>query len=114
MIYCKTIKEERIVVHPMNNHRIYRSVDLTMYGDEPFLSVYIEDDKNEWLWEFDMTVPSNYERVKMCIYDVIFECDTMPELAEMLDDVFHEGFASILIEDECDGCEHCNDCPYTH
>lgn len=111
MIYCRTIEVERIAVHPMDNMQNTQFVELTKYGDEPVFSVWVYDGEEEWDWEFDMTCPSDYERVKLNIFDAIFECDTMFELARVLDEVFKDGFEGVLIEDECDcfkGCKYCN------
>lgn len=112
MIYCRTIKEERIAVHPMDNTNNTQFVELTQYGDELIFSVDMYDGENEWCWEFNMNCPSDYERVKLSVFDAIFECDTMLELAEMLDAIFKDGFGTILIEDECDCCNGCSGCKY--
>ena len=114
MIYYKTVETERIAVCPQNDLTNMQFVELTKYGDEPVFSVWVDDGKEEWCWEFDMTYPSDYERVKLSIYDAIFVCDTMLELAEVLDKVFNDGFGSILIndEDECAKCECCKKCEY--
>lgn len=111
MVYWKTIEKECIAVHPMNDMKSVQFVELTKYGDVPMFSVYVDDGKNEWIWEFDMTCPSDYERVKLNIFDVIFECDTMPELVRELNEIFNEGFETILIKnDECEGCFAYDEC----
>ena len=112
MVYCKTVNVERIAVHPMNNLRNTQFVEITKYGDELVFSVDMYDGENEWYWEFDMSNPSDYERVKHNIFDAVFECDTMPELAEVLDEIFNDGFEPILIKDEYDGCIGCDGCKY--
>ena len=111
MIYCRTIEVERIAVHPMNDMKNTQFVELIKHGDVPVFSVWVDDGKEEWFWEFDITCPSDYERVKLNIFDAIFECDTMHELARTLNEVFEDGFEEILIEDECNcfnGCKYCN------
>lgn len=110
MIYCQTTNKECIAVHPMNNINNTQFVELVKYGDIPMFAVWMDDGEDEWIWEFEMYTPSDYERVKMNIFDAIFECETMPELAEMLDEAFEDGFGNILIRDECDGCDGCNKC----
>ena len=107
MIYCQTINVERIAVHPMDDMKNTQFVELIKYGDIPMFAVCVDDGEDEWFWEFEMTEPSDYERVKMNTFDAIFECDTMLELAEALDSIYKDGFASILVVDECDGCEGC-------
>lgn len=100
MIYCQTVISEKIAVHPMDDTNDTQFVELIKYGSEPTFVVCIEDCNDEWYWEFDMTVPSNYERIKLTIFDMIHECGTMNELACVLDEIFHEGFSSIMIDDE--------------
>ena len=112
MIYCQTINVERIAVHPLNNINDTQYVELMKYGDVPLFTVCVNDGEDDWLWEFGMFNPSDYERVKMNIYDAIFACDTMLELAEALNAIFENSFADILVEDECDGCDldECDSC----
>lgn len=110
MIYCKTNKVEQIAVHPLDNINTTHYVELIQYGDAPMFAVWMGDSEGEWIWEFETLTPSDYERVKMNIFDAIFECDTMLELAEAFDAIFREGFADILIVDECDECEGCEGC----
>lgn len=112
MIYCKTVEEERIVVHPMNDMRNHQFVELVKYGDENVFSVWVDDGKEEWIWEFYMTCPSDYERVKLSVFDSIYVCDTMLELAHTLDNIFNDGFETILIKDDEDECECCDGCKY--
>lgn len=107
MIYCQTINVERIAVHPMDDMKSTQYVELTKCGDVPMFSVWMYDGEAEWLWEFEMYTPSDYERVKMNTFDAIFECDTMSELAEALDAVYRDGFEDILIVDECEECDGC-------
>lgn len=110
MIYCQTVNKEIIAVHPMNNTNDTQFVELIKYGDVTMFAVYLHDGYEEWVWEFDMENPSDYERIKMNIFAAIHECDTMVELAETLNEIFVEGFDEILImdeDDECDGCDGC-------
>lgn len=110
MIYCQTINVERIAVHPLNNINNTQYVELMKYGSTPLFAVWMNDGKDDWFWEFEMFNPSDYERVKMNIYDAIFGCDTMLELAEALDAIFEDGFEDILVIDECADCEGCSGC----
>lgn len=113
MIYCQTFNKEVIAVHPMDDVNNTQFVELVKYGDETVFSVWVYDGTEEWMWEFDMSNPSNYERVKLNIFDAIFGCDTMEELVKELDGIFHEGFEDILIEeDECNCCENCDGCKF--
>ena len=111
MMYCKTNMVEQIAVHPLDDIESTHFVELVRHGDVPILSVWLDDGEEEWEWEFEMFVPADYERIKMNIYDAIFACDTMLELAEALDDIFDDRFADILIVDECSDCDGCcGDC----
>lgn len=107
MIYCQTDNKECIAIHPLDNVDNTQWVEIIKYGDIPMFAVYVDDGEEEWFWEFEMTNPSDYERVKMSIFDAIFGCDTMSELTEALNDIFGEDFGDILIVDECDGCTGC-------
>ena len=100
MIYRNTINIERISLSPLDNINSTQFVELVKFGDVATFGVLA----NECFWEFDMSEPSDYERVKMNIYDAIFECDTMDELCEALNAIFEDGFATILVSDEND-CE---------
>ena len=107
MIYCQTINVERIAVHPLNDINNTQYVEIMKYGNAPLFAVWMNDGEDDWFWEFEMFNPSDYERVKMNVFDAIFGCDTMPELAEALNAIFENNFADILVEDECDGCDDC-------
>lgn len=96
MIYRQTIHVERIALSPLDDVNSTQFLELIKYGDAAVFGVLV----GECYWEFDMSEPSDYERVKMNIYDAIFECDTMDELCEALNAIFEEEFASILIDDE--------------
>lgn len=108
MIYCQTINKEYIAVHPLDDINNTQYIELVKHGDAPIFSVWLDDGEFEWSWEFEMFNPSDYERVKYNIFEIMFECDTMLELAEALDDLFNDEFEDILIVDKCDGCEGCN------
>ena len=110
MIYCQTISKECIEVRPLNNIKNAQYVEFIKYGDIHVFAVCMNDGEKEWTWEFDMSNPSDYERVKMNTFDAIFECDTMLELAEALDSIYRDGFEDILVVDECAECGGCNGC----
>ena len=100
MIYRQTINIERIEFSPLNDTNSTNCVELVKFGDTATFSVSMNNDEYEWYWEFDMSEPSDYERVKMNMYDAIFGCDTMEELGEALDAIFEDGFGEILIYEE--------------
>lgn len=102
MIYCQTINKESIAVHPLDDTNKVQFVELIKYGKVPMFAVYMDYDESEWFWEFKLLNPSDYERVKINIFDAILECDTMPELAETLDTVFEDSFEDILITEDDD------------
>lgn len=114
MIYCETISRECIAIHPLDGTDNTQYVELVKYGNEPKFAVWADDENGAWVWEFDMACPSDYERVKMSIFDAIFECDTMIELIAAFDAIFESDFGDILIDDECDCCGCCGNCEFTH
>ena len=97
MIYRHTIHIERIMLSPLDNIDSVQFLELVKFGDTTTFGVFINNEEDSWYWEFDMSEPSDYERVKMNIYDAIFECDTMDELGEALDAIFGDGFGEILL-----------------
>ena len=110
MIYRQTINVERIALSPLDNVDLVQFVDLVKFGDAATFAVSIANKEDDWYWEFDMSEPSDYERVKMNLYDAIFECDTVEEFGEALDALFEDGFDEILIycnRDEEEDCEEC-------
>ena len=107
MIYCQTINKECIVVHPLNDVNDTQYIELVKYGDAPILAVWFDNGGREWLWEFDISNSSDYERIKLSIFGVVFDCNTMLELAQTLDEIFNDGFKNILIKDKCDSCDGC-------
>lgn len=110
MIYCQTINKECIAVHPLDDIDNTQYVELVKYGDIPMFAVWMDDGEDEWIWEFEMLTPSDYERVKMNVFDAIFGCDTMYDLARALDDIFENYFEYILVVDDCSSCECCGGC----
>ena len=114
MIYCETTNKECIAVHPLDDVRDTQYVELIKYGDESKFAVWIDDGEDEWIWEFDMNYPSDYERVKLNLFDAIFTCDTMKELAKAFDAIAENNFEDILIVDECDCCGCCGNCEFAH
>ena len=108
MIYHGTSKIENIIVHPYNDEKNHQVVSLIQYPDAPIFDVEVDDGEDVWIWEFVMDSVSDYERVKLNIMETIFEVDDMRVLAEILDEIFEDGFADILLADDCDGdCENC-------
>ena len=115
MIYCQTVNKECIVVSPLDDINNAQCVEIAKYGDVPVFAVCVDDGEDKWLWEFEMFTPSDYERVKMSIFDAICACDTMLELTEALDAIFENDFKDILIVDECsDCCGCCGGCGLSH
>lgn len=110
MIYRQTINVERIVLSPLDDTNSRRFVELIKFGDIATFGVLLDDSENERFWEFEMLEPSDYERVKMNVFDAIFECDTMYELREALDAIFEDGFEDILIKDEDEDEDYDDEC----
>ena len=110
MRYCKTINKECIAVHPLDDIGNTHYIELIKAGDVPMFAVWMDDGEVVWIWEFEMFTPSDYERVKMNVFDAVYTCDTMLELSDALDTIFREYFAEILIVDECAECDGCGVC----
>lgn len=97
MIYYQTITKECIAIRPLDEHDTY-FVELMKRGNKPEFAVCIDVGEHEYLWIFDGSNPSDYERVKLNVFDVIFEWDTIHELVDSLDAIFRHDFDNILIE----------------
>lgn len=107
MIYHGTDLVEVIQVHPMDAMNETHYINLVKCADEPMFYVNCCCDE-DWGYEFQMNNNSDYERVKLNIFDAIWECEDMDSLMRVLSETFEDGFANILVEDECNGdCEHC-------
>lgn len=109
MMYHGTYTSETIELHPIGQPDELHYIELTKSATEPTFFATCCCDPH-WYYEFYMENNSDYERVKMAIMDMIFECDEMVELLDVLSEIFEDGFADILVEnnDDCDGdCEHC-------
>lgn len=88
MILCGFGNLERIMCHEGHNLEEQHWIDLAMDKDEPIF--YVTCCCNEdWEWEFGYS-KTMYERIKNIIVDCIFECDTMEELMDVLDEIFEE------------------------
>lgn len=111
MVYCGTNITETIWFGKEEVHY----VELTKANDKSIFYVTIDYDEN-WVWAFNMNGLYNYEIIKHTIVDIIDACDNVGELINVLDVIFMEEFADIIIEiedqDECkcngDCCESCN------
>ena len=111
MVYRGTNKTEIIWVGTDCNLEEEHCIELIRSDDENVF--YVTACCNEdWIWAFYMDGVSNYEMVKHTIIDEVFECCTMGELLDALDEIFVTIFEDILVEDDCccDGscCESCN------
>lgn len=111
MVYYGTYATEGIVVHLNNDADDMHIIALTKECDEATFTVNVccyED----WEWKFSLASPANYEMVKHMIMDAAFDCEDMDELIDVLDAMFEEDFAEIVIWDnDCDEaccCEKCN------
>lgn len=120
MRLCGMDNIERVYMHPNDDPHVTHYIEIAINDDRPTFDVtYCCDDK--WIWEFVYT-KTNYEMVKHIVMDCMFECDSMEELIEELDEVFETEFMDMVCEgidadefedeyevDQCDGdCEHCN------
>ena len=104
MLFCGISKSERIDLHPEENSNELWYIELTIDKHEPVFYVHAFDDNEvEWLWEFWYLSNTVYEKVKMCIIDIACEVKDMNMLLYTLNDVFHEYFEDLFVEEvECD------------
>lgn len=111
MVYCGSGYTENIIVHEEDARGVIEnevhSISLTTAVHEPKFYVTCCCSE-EWVWEFYYTSKTDYERVKMCIIDMLYECNNMYELMSLLDEVFLEVFEDMLVEDEEVEC--CGNC----
>ena len=108
MRYYGTCSVERIMMNPMDDLNSVHYIELEKAANGCMLLVTCcrED---TWAYAFRLNNNSDYERIKYNIMNIMFECETMSELLEVLSDVFENGFEEMLIKDECDGnCDNCN------
>lgn len=99
---------ERLIVSSVDDVTMH-FITMIKFADTPTFGVACDCD-DEWHYEFYMSNNSDYERVKFNIMEAIFECEDMDSLMRVLSEVFEDGFADILIKDECDcdgSCENC-------
>ena len=109
MVYYGTLVSEKILFHYAGDFEDMHYIEMGKSIDEPVFYVSCCCDPH-WFYEFKMESNSDYERVKYCIMETIFECDEMDELLDVLGDRLNDGFYCLLNEHECDGCcEHCNE-----
>ena len=100
MIYNGTYKQETLIVNPNNDEKEVQFIDLVIDPSEQILSVRLDVDTEDYYWEFYLDNPSDYERIKFNVMESMWDSDDMDELAKRLDEVFTDGFADILVQDE--------------
>ena len=103
MVYHGTYVTETIAMRPMDALNEMHFVMLSRSAEDDTVHVSCCCDE-DWAYTFHMDNTSDYERIKYNIMTAMFECDTIEELLDTLSEVFEDGFADILIQDECDGC----------
>jgi hypothetical protein len=110
MVYCGSSYTENIIVHEENLQGVIEDVahciSLTTAAHEPKFCVTCCCNE-EWMWEFYYTSKTDYERVKMCVMDMLYECNDMYQLMDLLDEVFLEVFEDMLVEEEIECCGNC-------
>ena len=95
MVYRKTVFAEQIKYCPAgeNDNTHYVQIEKR---DRFFVVGFCCDTEREY--RFRLESESDYERVKFNIMEAIFKCDDPEELMDYLENVFDDGFASILID----------------
>lgn len=109
MVYYGTNTVECIEFHPAGDSKNHHFIMMTKQSDAPIFTVECCCDP-EWHYDFWMKNNSDYERVKFNIMETIFKCEDVDALLIVLSEIFEDGFADILINDECDCDENCENC----
>lgn len=106
MVFCSTMNEETILMHPEDDLNETHYINLIMSNHEPkfFVTCCCDED---WIWELYYTSKTDYDRVKWCIMDLLSECENMYQLMDLLDEVFVEVFADMIVEEEYECCGEC-------
>ena len=105
MVYYGTYTSEKIVANYAAQHDEMHFIELTKMAERPTFIVTCCCDE-DWFYEFHLGSNAEYEMVKFCIMENMFECETMEELLSQLSEIFENEFEDMLIEDEF--C--CNEC----
>ena len=109
MIYHGTEVVESIAVRPMEDMDVKHYINMVKMSDEA--RFYVDCCCNpDWFYDFKMENNSDYERIKFCIMENIFKCETMDELLYTLGEAFEAGFDDILIKDVCECNGDCANC----
>lgn len=107
MVYYGTNTSERIMIHPAGEQENVHFIEMTKYADAPMFSISCCCDE-DWGYVFWMENNSDYERVKLNIFDAVWECEDMDSLMRVISEIIEDGFKDILVKNECNGdCEHC-------
>lgn len=110
MVYYGTYTSEKIVAHYAGQSDEMHYIELTKMADRPTFVVSCCCDE-DWAYEFHLSNNAEYEMVKFCVMESMFECETMEELLCQLSEVFEDDFEDMLVEDEfcCNECRgQCN------
>lgn len=100
MVFCGVYNREVLDFHPNDNFNDLCSIEIIKDKHEPIFYVCAEDGNYVWLWKFWHESNTVYEKIKLAILDVATSVNTLTEAMEILDDIFYEYFAEILIEED--------------
>lgn len=108
MVYYGTYTGEQIVFCYEDQPNEKHYIEMTKVADRPTFLVTCCCDE-EWVYEFYLGNNSEYEMVKFCILENMFECETMEELLEVLSEEFEDEFGDMLVIDDEFCCDECCD-----
>ena len=96
MTYCGTSVSECIIIHNDGDPKAKHYIEMTKAANTSnfIVTCCCYDD---WGYEFKITNPSDYERIKFNIMEAVFECENFDELLTCLSEIFEDGFADIII-----------------
>ena len=104
MIFDGIYEAEKLVVKEESQNGALHYIGLVIDKDEPVFSVSCCCDE-DWEWKFWYN-KWNYEMVKHIIVDCMFECDSMEELIEDLDETFFDTCGDIVYGEDNFDCNH--------
>lgn len=100
MIYKGTSYTERIEMRPIDS-QTNKWIELRRSPCKQELEVFLCDDhgntRDVWSWSFNLPDQMTYEQIKFNVMENMFGCENVEELAEVLDEVFVDGFTTVLL-----------------
>lgn len=99
MTYFGTAVSECIIIHNDGDLKERHCIEMTKSANTSnfIVTCCCYDD---WGYEFKITNPSDYERVKFSIMEAMLVCEDMDELLTYLGEIFVDEFADTLTHEQ--------------